>query len=400
MEPLLPEDPKDELQTLASRLAIGAARIENTFRPHTRVQIARLVRSMNGYYSNLIEGHRTKPHDIERALRNDFSAKKDVREKQLLHLAHLGAQQAMEDLHLSPEALLTTESICRIHEELYTRLPAEMRFVEDGEKHRVEVVPGKIRTGHVYVGRHLAPSSATLDGFLSRFVDFYGTEAAASVPRSLVAAMASHHRLVWIHPFEDGNGRVARLFCHLWITAVGSGGNGLWTLSRGLARNLEKYRKTLDAADEKRLHDFDGRGYLSNRRLHEYTSFMLEACLDQVEFMGQLLDIGGTQRRLTAFSRIQEENGKLPRGSHLILKQVLLEDEINRGDAARLLGVSVRTAQSVIGTLLRTGYLDSPSPKGVLHLTFPEELRPHLFPDLYPTGSYENESDGTSLDAN
>jgi len=140
MEPLLPEDRDGSLLALASRLAAGAARLENAFRPHTRSQVAKLVRSMNGYYSNLIEGYRTKPHDIERALRKDFSEKKDVREKQLLHVAHVEAQQAMEQLNLAPAELLTVESICRIHKELYSRLPDEMRFIENPRGGRIEVI--------------------------------------------------------------------------------------------------------------------------------------------------------------------------------------------------------------------------------------------------------------------
>ena len=397
MEPLLPEDRDGSLLALASRLAAGAARLENAFRSHTRSQVAKLVRSMNGYYSNLIEGYRTKPHDIERALRKDFSEKKDVREKQLLHVAHVEAQQAMEQLNLAPAELLTVESICRIHKELYTRLPDEMRFIEDPRGGRIEVVPGDIRTGEVSVGRHVAPSSTALKAFLERFADQYRDCVLAPEPKSLLAAMASHHRLVWIHPFEDGNGRVVRLFSHLWIASAGGGGKGLWTLARGLARRLASYRAALDGADEKRLNHFDGRGYLSARRLHEFCGFMLETSLDQVEFMSKLLDIGNTENRLTGFCRVQEEAGELPKGSHLILKQVLLEDESNRGDAARILGVSPRTAQPIVARLLNAGFLESPSPKGVLRLAFPEQLLPFLFPDLYPAGSPGDEDREASV---
>jgi Fic family protein len=396
MEPLLPEDQDGSLLASASRMMAGAARLENAFRPHTRAQVAKLVRSMNGYYSNLIEGHRTKPHDIERALRKDFSDTKEVREKQLLHVAHVEAQQTMEQLNLRPEELLTVESICRIHQELYSRLPEEMRFIEDPRQGRIEVIPGALRTGEVSVGRHVAPLNTALGSILHRFADFYRIEAVASEPRSLLAAMSSHHRLVWIHPFEDGNGRVARLFSHLWIATVGGGGEGLWTLSRGLARNLAKYRLVLDAADEKRMNDFDGRGYLSARRLHEFSAFMLETSLGQVEFMSKLLDIGNTENRLAGFIRVREEAGDLPKGSHLVLKQVLLEDEINRGDVARILGVSPRTAQPVVGQLLDDGFLESPSPKGVLRLAFPEKLLPFLFPDLYPVGSPGHDDEGVA----
>jgi hypothetical protein len=46
------------------------------------VALSQLVRAMNCYYSNLIEGHDAHPVDIERALRNDCSA--DARNRDLL----------------------------------------------------------------------------------------------------------------------------------------------------------------------------------------------------------------------------------------------------------------------------------------------------------------------------
>ena len=115
MEPLLPADRDGSLAEMATRLAVKTAKLEKSFRPHTRSKVAQLVRSMNGYYSNLIEGHRTKPHEIENALKGDFSEKKEVREKQLLHVAHLEAQEAMENLNLPPEQLVALETIRRIH---------------------------------------------------------------------------------------------------------------------------------------------------------------------------------------------------------------------------------------------------------------------------------------------
>lgn len=387
MEPLLPADRDGSLADMATRLAVKTAKLEKSFRPHTRSKVAQLVRSMNGYYSNLIEGHRTKPHEIENALKGDFSEKKEVREKQLLHVAHLEAQEAMENLNLPPEQLVALETIRRIHREIYDRLPSEMRLVDEGKGSHYEVIPGEIRTHQVSVGRHVAPRYDALGKFADRFVAFYGEEAAAPAARSFVAAMAAHHRLVWMHPFEDGNGRVARLFTHLWIRGIGGGGEGLWTLSRGLARSVDKYRMALDAADEKRRNDVDGRGYLSEHGLRDFCRFMLTTSLDQVEFMAGLFDIDGMEQRLTGFCRVQESEDSLPKGSHLVLKQVLLEDEIGRGNVARILNVSPRTAQPIVGRLLENGFLESPSPKGVLRLAFPPTLRPFLFPDLYPAGS-------------
>ena len=387
MEPLLPDDKQGGLGGAATSLYAEASRLAGALRPHTRANVAALVRSMNGYYSNLIEGHRTKPHEIEAALKKDFSDNKSTREKQLLHLAHLEAQEALEAINLSVAELVKPETICLIHKEFCKRLPHDMLVVTDSAGKTYEVIPGQVRDHNVVVGRHLAPDFNALPKLMDRFSSFYAQESGKSTAASIIAAMAAHHRLAWIHPFGDGNGRVARLTTHLWLRSIGAGGEGLWTLSRGLARQVGDYRVMLDAADEKRRNDYDGRGYLSEIALRAFCRFMLETAIDQARFMANLLDIGSLENRLTAYCRQKEAEGTLHRGSTTLVKQVFLEDEIRRGDAARILSVSPRTAQSVIGQLLDKGFLSSPSPKGTLSLNFPNGALPFLFPELYPSGS-------------
>src|SRR5882724_5263017 len=74
MEPLLPGEGNSKFQGMALALIRGAERLRASLHPITRKLVADLVRSMNSYYSNLIEGHRTKPRDIDAAIRKDFSA--------------------------------------------------------------------------------------------------------------------------------------------------------------------------------------------------------------------------------------------------------------------------------------------------------------------------------------
>jgi hypothetical protein len=55
--------------------------------------LADLVRAMNCYYSNLIEGHDTHPIDIERALKSDYSNDAKKRDLQLEAQAHIAVQK-------------------------------------------------------------------------------------------------------------------------------------------------------------------------------------------------------------------------------------------------------------------------------------------------------------------
>jgi len=388
MEPLLPGGDEGKSSRLALALIRGAERLRGSLHPITRGLVADLVRSMNSYYSNLIEGHRTRPRDIEAAIRKDFSTNPAQRSLQLQHIAHMEVQAEMEARLPSMAAgdLCSADFLCWLHGEFYRRLPDEFRKHTDEKGKTYEVKPGEIRQGEVSVGRHMAPSSKKLGEFLKRFAEFYGPLVTAE-PGSLIAAAAAHHRLTWIHPFLDGNGRVARLFTHAWFIKVGVDSNGLWTISRGLARRNADYQASLANADEKRVNDYDGRGYLSQRYLGEFCQFFLGTAVDQVGFMEGLLSLDDMLNRIAGYAGRREAAKALPKGSGLVLKESFLRGEIARGDVARIIGASPRTAQKVTGKLLSERLVTSSSPKGPLRLGFPADAAGEYFPNLYPAGA-------------
>jgi len=388
MEPLLPGSDEGKSSGLALALIRGAERLRGSLHPITRGLVADLVRSMNSYYSNLIEGHRTRPRDIEAAIRKDFSTNPAQRSLQLQHIAHMEVQAEMEARLPSMAAgdLCSADFLCWLHGEFYRRLPDEFRKHTDEKGKTYEVKPGEIRQGEVSVGRHMAPSSKKLGEFLKRFAEFYGPLVTAE-PGSLIAAAAAHHRLTWIHPFLDGNGRVARLFTHAWFIKAGVDSNGLWTISRGLARRNADYQASLANADEKRVNDYDGRGYLSQRYLGEFCQFFLGTAVDQVGFMEGLLSLDDMLNRIAGYAGRREAAKALPKGSGLVLKESFLRGEIARGDVARIIGASPRTAQKVTGKLLSERLVTSNSPKGPLRLGFPADAAGEYFPNLYPAGA-------------
>src|SRR5690349_12376476 len=82
MEPLLPaEGSSPHLVDLATELVAKSNLLAGRLHPIVINSIGNLVRSMNCYYSNLIEGHDTHPIDIEKALADDFSY--DVKKREL-----------------------------------------------------------------------------------------------------------------------------------------------------------------------------------------------------------------------------------------------------------------------------------------------------------------------------
>ena len=92
MEPLLIAEGsrhRGELTDLAIEVAARSAGFRRSLPDGVRTALADLVRAMNCYYSNLIEGHDTHPIDIERALKNDYSNDPRKRDLQLEAKAHI-----------------------------------------------------------------------------------------------------------------------------------------------------------------------------------------------------------------------------------------------------------------------------------------------------------------------
>ena len=96
MEPMLPEEQQKDLEDLATDLVAKSNALTGRLHPVVRAGVGNLVRSMNCYYSNLIEGHNTLPVDIERALAGDFAQDKNKRDLQLEARAHIEVQRMID----------------------------------------------------------------------------------------------------------------------------------------------------------------------------------------------------------------------------------------------------------------------------------------------------------------
>src|SRR6266436_5980115 len=102
---------RPRLTDLAVELAARAAGFRRSLPAGIVGALADLVRSMNCYYSNLIEGHDTHPIDIERALNNDYSADPRKRNLQLEAKAHIEVQRWIDAGGLRGRAT-TQDGIC------------------------------------------------------------------------------------------------------------------------------------------------------------------------------------------------------------------------------------------------------------------------------------------------
>ncbi len=148
MEPLLPPEGTGELNDLALDLVSKASSFAGMLNPVLSKSVGHLVRSMNCYYSNLIEGHDTTPREIDRAMIEDFSTEPKKRALQIEAVAHIEVQKMIDD-GLAPDIDPISSTYGKwIHKEFCDRLPEELLWVENpdtGEK--IKVIAGEHRDG-------------------------------------------------------------------------------------------------------------------------------------------------------------------------------------------------------------------------------------------------------------
>jgi Fic family protein len=299
---------------------------------------------------------------------------------QLEAQAHVDVHRWIDEGGLTGRAF-TQNGIEELHRNFCEKLPGSLLWISNPyTNERVKVTPGQLRTQDVKVGNHVAVSPGSIPRFLKRFQTAYST--LGKTDRVICSATA-HHRLLWIHPFLEGNGRVARLMSYAVLLETLETG-GLWSISRGLARNESIYKKHLSACDQPRRGDLDGRGNLSEEALADFVSFFLNICIDQVDFMETLMQPTSLQGRITRWAKEETQADRLSPHSHTILEAVLYRGELSRSEASTLLGVSDRQARRVTSALIQRGVLSSESSRSPFFLAFPASIAHVWMPGLFP----------------
>ncbi|MEX0771037.1 MAG: Fic family protein, partial [Balneolaceae bacterium] len=393
MEPLFPKEDK-ALADLAMEVYGKAAGLQNMLNPVTRREVIRLIRHINSYYSNRIEGEHTKPSDIEKAVKREYSSDEQLKRLQLLNVAHIEVQTLIDKWLKEDEKLevCSRDFLCHIHKEFYERVPdsfLEIRHPDTNEM--IWMVPGAVREREVKVGDHIPPVANSLDGFLKKFEEAYSTNRLYG-HKTLLAVAASHHRLAWIHPFLDGNGRVTRLFSYAYMRKANIGSYGLWTMSRGLARRDDDYKRFLASADAHKQGNYDGRGNLSEHALTGFCKFFFDVALDQVEFMSRLLQLEKFRERIFGYADFRSKNmieGEKPlrEEARYVLAEVMIRGELPRGEVKRLIGMGERTARDLTSQMEEEELVISDSHRSPLRFHIPPKVVGYYFPALYPEGT-------------
>ncbi len=386
MEPLLIDSGRpgsDELLGLAYELSEVSAVLQGKLNTRTAQSLSRLVVGMNCYYSNLIEGHPTLPIDIARAMQSHDA--RDQKNLKTLSSAHIEADQWAQSHDLLSMGILPFVST--LHRIFGENLPLSELTLQNGEM----VKPGEFRLGageDVIVGLHHAPSAFAVREFLERFDQVYtliirqAAKGGSFKLYAIASCFMAHHRFVWIHPFMDGNGRVARILLDAMLRSCGVNRASVWSISRGFAKSHAEYKSKLAGADLPRQGDYDGRGNLSEKKLLDWCMYSMNTAKDQASFMTELFGLNTLRKRVEHYFQIVRVDLK-PESVRLFM-HAMTEGEFDRMEAGRVTGMPERTARQVLTALVKEKFLISDTPKGRVRAGFPLECLEYIFPSLYP----------------
>ena len=384
MFPVLPSKTSPALEELATEVIASSSALGRGLHPLILEEIGRFMEKINSYYTNAMEGNPSKLKDIEAALNKKLAKDQIARNYQSEHLAHIKVQEAMmERLRLEPDLRVCSEAFLRwLHEQFYLRLPEAMRFAKTESGALVPVVPGELRDRGISVGRHDAPATRdAIENQMADFEKFLSPEALAGTQK-LIGMAASHHRLLWIHPFSDGKGRVARLFTSAYGARINIGEGRLWSVTRAFARNRAAYDGHLAMADLPPRNSLDGRGPLSEEALVEFCGYFLRCCLEQIRFMDAALKLTELDRRYQRYVESLLREKTISKSGAKVLARLLTQGSVPRAEVSELCAVKQRRASVIIREMLEAKAVRSETAYGALRLNITADMAAVLFPEL------------------
>jgi len=153
-------------------------------------------------------------------------------------------------------ANLTIDRVLKWHYKLFEDYNTKLFKIEVGKfrRNRVQVVSGVIGKEKVF---YEAPSPDRLIMEIEQYIDWFNTQE----PTLLKAAIA-HLWFVIIHPFDDGNGRIARAITEMALSQMNEKRSlKLYSLSKAINSNKKAYYNALEATT----------GYIEKKNLLDIT---------------------------------------------------------------------------------------------------------------------------------
>ena len=214
--------------------------------PEVVARVEQKLRIESNYHSNAVEGNALTLGETRSLILHGLTARgKPMRD----HLDIQGHDQAVKTIEraVKDEEPLTEVFIRNLHRVLLKEPYENAAVTPDGRRSTRRITPGDYKTtpnnvvtstGEIY---HFTPPEQVKPA-MSDLLDWYrAREAAGEHP--IITAATVHYRFVRIHPFDDGNGRMARLLMNLILIRHGH------TVAIVQSDHRERYLQELERAD-------------------------------------------------------------------------------------------------------------------------------------------------------
>ena len=168
-----------------------------------------------------------------------------------------------------------------------------------------EVRAGQLRMHNVTVGRYLAPPPDDCELLIAQYCDWLNTD--EPVPElftsyelafDIVKAIVAHVYFAWIHPYADGNGRMARLIEHALLLRAGIPASAAHAFSYCYSRSRERYYMELQDTHG----DFVDGAYRKTN-LGKFVMYALDQLMEELE--SQIMWIAAAQTQALWRERIR-----------------------------------------------------------------------------------------------
>jgi Fic family protein len=177
---------------------------------------------------------------------------RELRDSEREFCNYLRAFDAIDSLRGERDTVLTKGDLLNLHRLLVDGVRGGGRFA--GEFRREEVKVGDFAAGDAVV-HHQPPSWLEVKAMTEELLAWIQAGKAKGDGNDdpwvhpVIQAGIAQHRLVWIHPFVDGNGRTARMFTTLLLYQRGYDFKHLFELSSYYNENRDDYYRALRSAD-------------------------------------------------------------------------------------------------------------------------------------------------------
>ena len=369
---------RDQLMDLIVEIREKSEKLQLSIPVGLQQPLINFTRKVNSYFTNLIEGYKASLNEIEATLCGAPAPKDSLKLDLSVAVAHVKLHEWLDQSSLHGK-VTTINIIQEIHRKFYEKLSHSALELQYPNSDKIEtIIPGEFRHNLVEVGGYVAVHPNAIQNFMKRFEQVYSILDSTEILLSLAAI---HHRFLWIHPFLDGNGRVARLMTQK-ILQDSLNCDAIWSLSRGLAQQKQNYMNHLVQCDMQRRNDLDGVGNLSEEAMLKFTQFMYDTCLNQIQFILDCVAKKNITKQIQHWFEEKRQTETLPIGSLEIIMLLLNLGELTKSEIIRHTGISEQTVKSITDALENTGVITIDSNKNLCGIQITADIARYWFPDL------------------